>query len=58
MEAVCGYLQLGVALMHDRTATAVAGTLVPARQNAVPVRILAHAMIKHWGRGQIIEERY
>jgi CDP-glucose 4,6-dehydratase len=56
LEAVCGYMQLGVALMHHQDAYSCGWNFGPSEADAVPVRILAREMIEHWGRGEIIEE--
>ena len=56
LEAVSGYLQLGAALLDDPKRYASGWNFGPSESDAVPVRVLANAMIQHWQRGQIIEE--
>lgn len=56
LEAVSGYLQLGVGLMQNPVAYASGWNFGPGEADAVPVRTLARTMIERWGRGQIIEE--
>lgn len=56
LEAVCGYMQLGVALLQDQRAYSGGWNFGPSEADAVPVRILARAMVSRWGRGDVIEE--
>lgn len=56
LEAVSGYMQLGLGLLQNSQAFASGWNFGPAETDAVPVRVLARAIVGRWGRGQVIEE--
>ncbi len=56
LEAISGYLQLGVGLMEQPERYASGWNFGPAESGAIPVRALAQTMIGYWNRGRIVEE--
>lgn len=56
LEAVSGYMQLGLGLLQNSQGVASGWNFGPAETDAVPVRVLARAIVQRWGRGQVIEE--